>query len=80
MTKTIIDKLRGKPLVKLSEFATVYKQGTVIGLGILVLISIVTPLIMDILGNLAGVFAIGFILMFATALSVKMELPDGSEI
>lgn len=80
MTKTFMDKLRGKPLVKLSEFAILHKQGTVIGLGMFVFISISTPLIMNILGNLAGIFVIGFALMFATALSIKIELPDGGEI
>lgn len=79
MSKTFIDRLRGNPLVKLNHFATVYKQGTLICVLIVLALSIWMPSVIRLLGSF-GMFLGGFAMLFGSALAVKMELSNGGEI
>lgn len=77
---TLLDKLRGKPWIQITDLhATIYGQGVVLFLLLVVAIAIVGPKLAH-LNFGFGVVISMFSLLFSTALAVRFELPDGSEI
>lgn len=78
--QTILDRLRGKPLFKVGDHGTVFKQGSILCVALVVLVSYFLPDLKNHFGEGITLGLILFALLFASALVVRFELSDGSEI
>jgi len=81
MTKsTLIDLLRGQPTFTIGEHRTFYAQGALVMIAMVVIAALVVPSLRDLLGVGPTLFVMGFWILLGSALSVRIELSDGSEI
>ncbi len=80
MRKSLIDRLRGSPLCIVGIYGIFYRQGSLLGILLMLIIALFIPSMKEVIGIVPTILIVLIGLLFATVLSVRFELPDDGQI
>ena len=80
MRKSLIDRLRGSPLCIIGVYGIFYRQGSLLGVLLALIIAFLFPVMKVTIGIVPTILVVLVGVLFAIVLSVRFELPDDGQI